>query len=94
MGQKDSTVQNDNRSFTFPVMGLDPAIQQIWNLDIEEGRFINDADNMQHGLYAVLASEAREKLFFRHACGWAIHSHRRRDFRSDRRGQTENAGRR
>jgi putative ABC transport system permease protein len=63
MGQKDSTVQNDNRSFTFPVMGLDPAIQQIWNLDIEEGRFLNDADNMQHGLYAVLASEARDKLF-------------------------------
>jgi len=63
MGQKDSTVQNDNRSFTFPVMGLDPSIQQIWNLDIEEGRFLNDADNMQHGLYAVLASEARDKLF-------------------------------
>jgi putative ABC transport system permease protein len=63
MGQKDSTVQNDNRSFTFPVMGLDPAIQQIWNLDIEEGRFLNDADNMQHGLYAVIASEARDKLF-------------------------------
>src|SRR5580698_8407580 len=63
MGQKDSTVQNDNRSFTFPVMGLDPSIQQIWNLDIEEGRFLNDADNMQHGLYAVIASEARDKLF-------------------------------
>src|SRR5215469_7464651 len=32
MSQKDSTVQNDNRSFTFPVMGLDPSIQSIWNL--------------------------------------------------------------
>jgi putative ABC transport system permease protein len=60
---KDSTVQNNNRSFTFPVMGLDPAVQDIWNLDIEEGRFLNDADNLQHGLYAVLASEARDKLF-------------------------------
>src|ERR1700722_11148364 len=47
---KQSTVQNDNRSFTFPVMGLDPAIQQIWNLDVSEGRFLDDADNMQHGL--------------------------------------------
>jgi len=60
---KDSTVQNNNRSFTFPVMGLDPAVQDIWNLDIAEGRFLNDADNLQHGLYAVLASEARDKLF-------------------------------
>jgi len=60
---KDSTVQNNNRSFTLPVMGLDPSVQDIWNLDIAEGRFLNDADNLQHGLYAVLASEARDKLF-------------------------------
>ena len=63
MAQKDSTVQNNNRSFTFPVMGLDPSIQKIWNLDISEGRFLDDADNMQHGLVAVIASEARDKLF-------------------------------
>src|SRR6266568_4639560 len=63
MAQKDSTVQNNNRSFTFPVMGLDPSIQDIWNLDLSEGRFLDDADNMQHGLYAVIASEARDKLF-------------------------------
>ena len=62
MLQKDSTVQNNNRSFTFPVMGLDPSIQAIWNLDISEGRFLNDQDNMQHGLYAVIASQARDKL--------------------------------
>jgi putative ABC transport system permease protein len=63
MGQKDSTVQNDNRSFTFPVQGVDPAIQDIWKLEMEQGRFLDDADNMQHGLYAVIASEARDKLF-------------------------------
>ena len=61
--RKDSTVQNNNRSFTFPVMGIDPQMEDIWNLDMQEGRFLNDADNMQHGLYAVLASEARDKLF-------------------------------
>ena len=44
-------------------MGLDPSIQEIWNLDIAQGRFINDADNAQHGLYAVLGSEARDRLF-------------------------------
>ena len=61
--EKDSTVQNNNRSFTFPVMGFDPAIGDIWNLDVDQGRFLNDADNMQHGLYAVIGSEARDKLF-------------------------------
>jgi putative ABC transport system permease protein len=63
MAAKDSTVQNNNRSFTFPVTGLDPAILDIWNLDVAQGRFINDADNMQHGLVAVLGSEARDRLF-------------------------------
>jgi putative ABC transport system permease protein len=63
MAQKQSTVQNNNRSFSFPALGLDPGIQDIWNLDVDEGRFINDADNLQHGLYAVLGSEARERLF-------------------------------
>lgn len=63
MSEKQSTVQNSNRSFTFPVMGLDPAIEDIWNLDVDQGRFLNDADNLQHGLYAVLGSEARDRLF-------------------------------
>ncbi len=63
MAEKQSNVQNNNRSFSFPAMGLDPSIEDIWNLDVAEGRFLNDADNMQHGLYAVLGSEARERLF-------------------------------
>jgi putative ABC transport system permease protein len=63
MSAKDSTVQNNNRSFTFPAMGIDPSIEDIWNLDVDQGRFLNDADNLQHGLYAVLGSEARDRLF-------------------------------
>ena len=63
MSQKDSTVQNNNRSFTLPVMGLDSSIQEIWNLDVDQGRFLNDADNLSHGLFAVIGSEARDKLF-------------------------------
>jgi putative ABC transport system permease protein len=63
MVQKDSTVQNDNRSFTFPAIGLDPDIEDIWNLEVGQGRFLDDADNLQHGLYAVLGSEARDRLF-------------------------------
>jgi putative ABC transport system permease protein len=60
---KDCTVQNGNRSFTLPVNGIDPSAQDIWNLDAGEGRLLNDADNLRHGLYAVLSSEARDKLF-------------------------------
>jgi putative ABC transport system permease protein len=44
-------------------MGLDSAVEDIWNLDVDQGRFLNDADNLQHGLYAVLGSEARDRLF-------------------------------
>ncbi len=61
--QKDTTVQNAARAFTFPVIGTDPSIQEIWNLDIDDGRFLNDEDNMEHGHVAVLGSEAKEKLF-------------------------------
>jgi putative ABC transport system permease protein len=63
MSALDSSVQNGNRTFTMPVNGLDPAIQDIWNLDIGQGRFIDDADNSRHGLVAVIGSEAKDKLF-------------------------------
>jgi putative ABC transport system permease protein len=59
----DSTVQNGNRTFQFPVTGIDPPVQEIWNLVIDEGRWINDEDNVQHAKVAVISSEAKEKLF-------------------------------
>ena len=58
-----ATVQAGSRSFSFDVFGIDPGIQDIWNLDVESGRFINDEDNLSHGMYAVLGSEAKDKLF-------------------------------
>jgi putative ABC transport system permease protein len=60
---KQTIVQNGNRSFTLPVFGADPAIQGIWNLRLESGRFLNDQDNAEHGHLVVLGSEARDKLF-------------------------------
>lgn len=61
--QKDTTVQYGERGFTFPVYGVDPDIQNIWNLNMQYGRFLNDQDNLSHGFYAVIGSEAKEKLF-------------------------------
>jgi len=56
--QLQSTVQNGNRFFSFPVYGTDANIRDTWNLDMESGRFLNDQDNFSHGLYTVIGSEA------------------------------------
>ena len=58
-----TVVQSGPRSFSFSVVGVDSSIQDIWNLEVAEGRFLNDQDNMTHGHFAILGSEAREKLF-------------------------------
>jgi putative ABC transport system permease protein len=58
-----ATVVNSPRSFSLQVFGDDPCLQSIWNLKVAEGRFLNDQDNSSHGLFVVLGSEAREKLF-------------------------------
>ena len=63
MAWKDVTVQNSNRSFTMPVNGLDPAVEDIWALEMDQGRFIDDADNERHALVATIGSEAKDKLF-------------------------------
>jgi putative ABC transport system permease protein len=63
MSWKDATVQNGNRSFTMPVNGLDPAVEEIWALGMDQGRFIDDADNERHALVAAIGWEAKDKLF-------------------------------
>src|ERR1700687_3740931 len=44
----DATVQNGSRSFTLHVNGVDPAIADIWALNVAEGRFLDEADSMSH----------------------------------------------
>ncbi|PYX86332.1 MAG: ABC transporter substrate-binding protein [Acidobacteria bacterium] len=63
IGFKDVTVQSGPRSFTFSVQGVDPPVQDIWNLGVDGGRFINDQDNFGHAHFAVIGSEAKDKLF-------------------------------
>jgi len=60
---KQCVVQRGPRSYSFPVVGLDPPIYDIWNLQLAAGRFFDDQDNLSHGLYAVIGSEAKNKLF-------------------------------
>lgn len=61
--EKQAVVQHGSRSYNFTVLGLDPPIYDIWNLQLADGRFFNDQDNLGHGLYAVIGSEAKDKLF-------------------------------
>ena len=60
---KQATVQNGLKDFELAVNGIDPSALAIWNLQMDEGRFLNEEDNISHGRYAVIGSEARDKLF-------------------------------
>ena len=60
---KDSTVQFDTRSFTMPVNGEYPNTFTIRALTLDQGRFYNSEDQIQHARVAVIGSETKEKLF-------------------------------
>src|ERR1700728_1676783 len=66
MSQKDSSVQNGNRTFTLPVVGMDPAIEEIWNLDMDQGRFIDDEDNERHRFFAGIGWRRKTNYFPAH----------------------------
>jgi putative ABC transport system permease protein len=59
----DTNVQMENRSFQFSVSGFTPEIVPIRALTIAEGRFYNDAEELQRARVAVLGSDAKDKLF-------------------------------
>jgi putative ABC transport system permease protein len=59
----DGTVAHGDRTFTLPVNGIDPPAQSIWNLSTEEGRLLNDDDNLTHARVALLSWDAKQKLF-------------------------------
>ncbi len=60
---KTVPVQREERAFNLEVQGIDPPAQSIWNLNIDQGRFLSDEDNISHARVCVLASEAKDKLF-------------------------------
>ncbi|HKW16940.1 MAG TPA: ABC transporter permease [Terriglobales bacterium] len=58
-----ATVQNGSRSFTLQITGVDPPMADIWALNLDQGRWLDQADNLSHSYNVVLGSEAKEKLF-------------------------------
>jgi putative ABC transport system permease protein len=63
VSDKDCIIQSASRSFTLSVLGGDPGIRDIWNLQVTKGRYLDDEDNIAHAHVVVLGSEAKEKLF-------------------------------
>lgn len=66
---KDVTVQNDLHSYTWTANGVRPVFQEIWKLDIDQGRFFNGAEDQQRAHVCVIGSEAKTKLF---SGAWAV----------------------
>jgi putative ABC transport system permease protein len=62
-GELQALIQNGSRTFNMQVFGIDPALQDIWALGIDEGRFLDEADNLSHSHDVVIGSEAKDKLF-------------------------------
>jgi putative ABC transport system permease protein len=60
---KQANIQYETRTFNFNVTGNYPNVVSIRALKLEQGRFYNAQDEMQHARVAVIGSEAKEKLF-------------------------------
>jgi putative ABC transport system permease protein len=66
---KDVPVQNDLHTYTWAVNGVRPVFQDIWKLDVDQGRFFNGAEDQQRAHVCVIGSEAKTKLF---SGAWAL----------------------
>jgi len=56
-------LQNGERSIDTNSTGANPLVQSIRNLEVEQGRFFNEEENVQHARVVVLGSEATTMLF-------------------------------
>jgi putative ABC transport system permease protein len=63
VSEKETAVQSSSRSFTFTAVGVDPDVRDIWNLQVADGRFLNDEDAINRAHLVVLGSEAKQNLF-------------------------------
>ena len=66
---KSVPVQNDLHTYTWTVNGVRPAFQDIWKLDVDQGRFFNGQEEQQRAHVCVIGSEAKTKLF---SGAWAL----------------------
>src|SRR5579863_6637547 len=69
MVEKDVTIQNDLHTYTWTVTGARPIFQDLFKLDIDQGRFFNGAEDQQRAHVCVIGSEAKTKLY---SGSWAL----------------------
>lgn len=60
---KSAHIQYESRVFDFYLTGNYPNVNAIRSLSIDQGRFYNAEDQLQHARVVVLGSEAKQKLF-------------------------------
>ncbi|MCI0354070.1 MAG: ABC transporter permease [Acidobacteria bacterium] len=63
MAWHNTKIQREVRNFDWEVVGCYPGLQRMRSLELEQGRFFNEADVNQRARVVVLSSESKEKLF-------------------------------
>src|SRR5215470_12246721 len=58
-----ANVQYDTRNASVGVSGIYPSYQPIRNMTVTDGRLLDEQDEQQHVLSAVIGSELKDKLF-------------------------------
>src|SRR5580692_10920442 len=66
---KTVPVQNDLHTYTWSVDGVRTSYQEIWKLNLEQGRFFSGAEDQERAHVCILGSENKTKLF---SGGWAL----------------------
>jgi len=69
MSSKSVPVENDLHTYTWSVNGVRPQYQEIWKLNLEQGRFFNGAEDQERAHVCIIGSENKTKLF---SGGWAL----------------------
>jgi putative ABC transport system permease protein len=67
--QKDVPVQNELHTYTWTVNGVRANFQDIFKLDLDQGRIFNGGEDQQRAHVCVIGSEAKTKLF---SGAWAL----------------------
>jgi putative ABC transport system permease protein len=60
---KQCVLQRENRNYEVEVVGVYPDMQKIWDLNIDRGRFFNEADRLSRARVVVISSDTRPKFF-------------------------------
>lgn len=69
MVPREVPVKNELHTYSWTVMGVRPSYQDIWKLDLEQGRFFTGQEDLERAHVCVIGSENKEKLF---SGGWAL----------------------